>query len=337
MLELLALLTTYYSCSILSVSAPRGPVAASAAVANRAGDVTAAAPFEPLRGAADEDCNDNGQPDDQDIEGQQGPFYSDLVPLGPRDSGLDHGLADDLHFSNAGLMTSFDVGYYNGTTVDVLMDVTFWTNNAENDPQRDFEILAYYDLVVPPTKEAVHHHELAQAQPLPPHVWMEVSFSTTSAGLLISTSEPTAGWSADLYYDPAQGRTRNYGGAYAANFVLAVSGTVEPVSADCNGNGVPDECDLADSASSDCNANGTPDECDVADGTSRDCNADGVPDECAPSGDFDSDGDVDLNDFALFAVCYGSAAVDECACADANGDGAVDMDDFAALVAGFGG
>lgn len=30
----------------------------------------------------------------------------------------------------------------------------------------------------------------------------------------------------------------------------------------------------------DCNANGIPDTCDIADGTSSDCNADGVPDEC---------------------------------------------------------
>ena len=64
-------------------------------------------------------------------------------------------------------------------------------------------------------------------------------------------------------------------------------------SADCNGNGVPDECDLADGSSTDLNGNGIPDECepdcngngipddlDLADGTSSDCNTNKVPDEC---------------------------------------------------------
>ncbi|UCG17315.1 MAG: hypothetical protein JSV19_04635, partial [Phycisphaerales bacterium] len=43
---------------------------------------------------------------------------------------------------------------------------------------------------------------------------------------------------------------------------------------DCNGNGVPDECDP------DCNGNGVPDDCDIAGGTSPDCQPNEVPDEC---------------------------------------------------------
>lgn len=34
---------------------------------------------------------------------------------------------------------------------------------------------------------------------------------------------------------------------------------------DCNGNYIPDECDIADGTSMDCNENGRPDECDIAD------------------------------------------------------------------------
>ena len=49
-------------------------------------------------------------------------------------------------------------------------------------------------------------------------------------------------------------------------------------SEDCNGNGIPDECELE---SNDCNNNGILDECDIANGTSPDVNpTDGVPDEC---------------------------------------------------------
>ncbi len=51
-------------------------------------------------------------------------------------------------------------------------------------------------------------------------------------------------------------------------------------SKDCNGNGVPDECDIAAEVSSDCNGNGVPDECDIEEGTSTDCNSNTVLDEC---------------------------------------------------------
>jgi hypothetical protein len=55
----------------------------------------------------------------------------------------------------------------------------------------------------------------------------------------------------------------------------------EPAPADCNGNGIPDACDIAEGVSEDCNGNGTPDECDIVDGTSLDENpVNGVPDEC---------------------------------------------------------
>lgn len=45
-------------------------------------------------------------------------------------------------------------------------------------------------------------------------------------------------------------------------------------SCDCNGNGIPDECEV------DCNDNLVPDDCDIALETSVDCNVNGVPDEC---------------------------------------------------------
>ncbi|MCH8852823.1 MAG: hypothetical protein IID41_09265, partial [Planctomycetes bacterium] len=53
---------------------------------------------------------------------------------------------------------------------------------------------------------------------------------------------------------------------------------------DCNANGIPDECDIAECmgepACSDCNGNGVPDECDIAEGRSADADGGGVPDEC---------------------------------------------------------
>ncbi|MHC4696266.1 MAG: CARDB domain-containing protein, partial [Planctomycetota bacterium] len=65
------------------------------------------------------------------------------------------------------------------------------------------------------------------------------------------------------------------------------------VANDCNGNGDPDECDIAGGPSSDCNTNNLPDECDIAAGTSEDCNENDVPDDCdisSGSPDCDLDG-----------------------------------------------
>jgi hypothetical protein len=67
---------------------------------------------------------------------------------------------------------------------------------------------------------------------------------------------------------------------------------VAPGPIDCNGNGIPDECDLdcgepngpcdvpGCGQSADCNSNSIPDECDISDGASEDCNANDIPDEC---------------------------------------------------------
>jgi hypothetical protein len=61
---------------------------------------------------------------------------------------------------------------------------------------------------------------------------------------------------------------------------------------DCNRNGIPDECDIAEGTSTDCNVNGVPDECELRDGTSADCNANGKPDECDIAGGASRDCDV---------------------------------------------
>jgi formylglycine-generating enzyme required for sulfatase activity len=62
---------------------------------------------------------------------------------------------------------------------------------------------------------------------------------------------------------------------------------------DCNGNGVPDSCDIASGNAPDCNTNGIPDACDVASAV-PDCNGNGIPDSCdiasGASADIDADG-----------------------------------------------
>ena len=85
-------------------------------------------------------------------------------------------------------------------------------------------------------------------------------------------------------------------------------------SEDCNGNSIPDACDIDAGTSDDLNGNGVPDECedcngngvfddqDVAAGTSEDCNGNGLPDECEVAGGNDCNGngvpdDCELDEF----------------------------------------
>lgn len=93
-------------------------------------------------------------------------------------------------------------------------------------------------------------------------------------------------------------------------------------------------------ADADCNANGLPDDCDALAGSS-DENRNTVPDECELLGDCDGSAIVDLNDARTFAQCvtgpwglYPFRPVlpfDACACAGLNGDWAVDLRDMAAF------
>jgi hypothetical protein len=90
---------------------------------------------------------------------------------------------------------------------------------------------------------------------------------------------------------------------------------------DCNGNGVLDACDILNGESLDCNNNGVPDECDLSSGFSLDCNGNQIPDECDLATGLSQD-------------CNGNHLPDECdianctpgdlACADCQGDGIPD-------------
>ena len=124
------------------------------------------------------------------------------------------------------------------------------------------------------------------------------------------------------------------------------------ISADCNGNGVPDDQDIAKGTSEDCNGNGIPDECielesdcntndipdacDIADGTSEDCNGNGIPDEC-----IEMESDCNTNDIPDACDIAGGTSLDvngngipdECECLpDLSANGAVDTTDLLLLL-----
>lgn len=77
-------------------------------------------------------------------------------------------------------------------------------------------------------------------------------------------------------------------------------------SLDCDGNGVPDECQA------DCDASGVPDVCEIASGAATDCNENGISDHCEPYADCNGNGIQDLCDI------FAGTSVDE------NGNGLPD-------------
>jgi hypothetical protein len=86
-------------------------------------------------------------------------------------------------------------------------------------------------------------------------------------------------------------------------------------------------------STADCNGNNIPDDCDIADGTSSDANKDGVPDECAPcTADLDLDGEVGPTDLAIVLSGWGTSSP----LADIDDDGDVDAEDLLELLNGWG-
>ncbi len=79
--------------------------------------------------------------------------------------------------------------------------------------------------------------------------------------------------------------------------------------ADCNGNALPDGCDVAAGTSSDCDGNGQPDECQLV---GNDCDGNGIPDQCDP--DCNRNGVADACDIAggVSFDCQGDGVPDEC-------------------------
>lgn len=85
-------------------------------------------------------------------------------------------------------------------------------------------------------------------------------------------------------------------------------------------------------ATPDCNGNGIPDDCDIANGTLPDPGA-GIPDPCAPAAcpeDLDASGAVDAADLAAMLVRWNTPG------ADLTGDGTTDAADLAALLVAWG-
>jgi C1A family cysteine protease len=139
-------------------------------------------------------------------------------------------------------------------------------------------------------------------------------------------------WGMDGYMYIEYGCSRiGYAACYVRYGVEDCNGNGSPddediahgTSEDCQPNGVPDECDIEEGTSLDCQPNEVPDECDIGEGTSEDADGDQVPDECAadcngnsvPDG-LDIEGGTSLD-------CQPNGVPDECE-TDCNGNGVPD-------------
>lgn len=98
------------------------------------------------------------------------------------------------------------------------------------------------------------------------------------AGNGASTAAALAAGPDGIYFSDLYAEVYANGFASPSANVFRLRYKTPPPPADCNGNDVPDEDELA--LDDDCNRNGIPDECDIAVERSTDCNENALPDEC---------------------------------------------------------
>ena len=116
---------------------------------------------------------------------------------------------------------------------------------------------------------------------------------------------------------------------YPCNWLLRAEISCGPLANDCNGNQIPDECDIGVQWGGFCATPGIP--CFPPECVS-DWNHNGVPDNCEICGDLDNDGNVDLDDYWMFLDAFGTCVGDPKynAAADMDLDGCVTLVDYQA-------
>jgi hypothetical protein len=112
----------------------------------------------------------------------------------------------------------------------------------------------------------------------------------------------------------------------------ALSFNYQPVTADCDGNGVPDPCDIRLGAG-DCDIDGILDACEIAAGFVTDFDQNGVPDSCQCLADLFVDGVVNGADLGISLSQWGLGAG---AASDINRDGTVNGADLSIILSSWG-
>jgi uncharacterized repeat protein (TIGR01451 family) len=296
-----------------------------------------------ISSGASPDCDTNGIPDECDVQ----PMVGALVWSEDFESGLDRWTTSGLWHVETGheclsvdgslttvsraayndpAQCNYNVGLTQGAlelTTDVVVPaegaMLRWYNwiETENDADAEYDLWRVEVSADGGVSWDVVYERGGASQPYWREAWANLS---SCAGQSIRVR---------FVFDTVDNGGNGYRGWYVDDVRLyAIAGRS---SSDCNGNGVPDACDLADGGSADCNSNGVPDECDpdcngngvpdacdLAAGTSQDCNGNGVPDECDP--DCNGNGVPDACDLAAGTSqdCNANGIPDECDLADEN-------------------
>ncbi|MGE3165422.1 MAG: PQQ-dependent sugar dehydrogenase [Planctomycetota bacterium] len=159
------------------------------------------------------------------------------------------------------------------------------------------------------------------------------------AGVLVALGNQPQG-AGSRPFDGLIDEVRIYDRALALPEVAALAGCLG-TGADCNGNDIDDDCELADGTAADCDQNGTLDGCDLAADPSLDCNTNGMLDTCelaaGTGADCNQNGILDACDLAADSSldCNTNGMLDTCELAagtgaDCNQNGILDACDLAA-------
>ncbi len=338
------------------------------------------------------DCNDNDNPDECDVDdGSSHDCQADGVPdecqLSDRVELAHHASSGSLAWradatymawltrfdvrDGASILDAFEVtigSLATGTAVDTYV----WTDrNGDGDPS-DARVLWSGST----TKEA---DEATLVIDVP-----DISVGSTGSIFFVGCvlpEPPTADdfpAQFDIVGSPARGRSWTVGAEaaidpddlsrdavefgpleeylFAGNWV--VSATTYAPANDCDANGTPDDCDIADETADDLDCSGGPDSCEdcdgdgvldaveLAEGDAVDDNIDGIPDDCQLMGnDCDDDGVPDDVRIDGGNDCNGNGVLDSCdlvsgtsadsdasgvpdECEDCNGNGVIDSSDI---------
>jgi len=275
-----------------------------------------------------EDCNANGIPDECDIaDGTSNDVNSNSIPDEceedcngngtPDDWDIKTGLSEDCNAN--GVPDECDLANFaTATATFTLGDTEFDDTNNETITLIDTAGLS---------RTYVCKNDYLASGPLE---WNAGATATVSATNFKAVVEASGGHNGTISVDVVAGEvtlTQTVVGD-AGNTTIAHSSGWDAL---CDVN-PPSAFSGGTHGDVDCNTNGIPDECDIADETSEDINSDGVPDECQCLADIDGSGAVTIDDILAVVGYWGSSIP----AGDLNYDGIVDIEDLLIVLGAWG-
>ncbi|MCH8151113.1 MAG: FG-GAP repeat protein [Planctomycetes bacterium] len=173
---------------------------------------------------------------------------------------------------------------------------------------------------------------MAHADLSAPTEWIEVFLNGQLIGTVFEQGNndcPDLPDEEQLTLDVATFNTLVAGGD--AEFQLVASFAVDP--ALCADSSITVQVEYQATTDDDCNGNAVPDICDIINGDLSDDNGNWIPDECECVGDLDGDGSVGILDLLALLAAWGSNPGHP---ADFDGDGTVGVLDLLTLLASWG-